>query len=173
VTVLSDGTVTYPLIGPVSVAGLTTEDAAQRFSSALAFYVIRPTVTVLVEKGAPATFKVIGSVEHGGQFELQKGDRLVDALAKAGTGPGSSADLNHITLNRVENGLPHLYNINLYNMLLNADYSANPLMQPGDVVYVPKARKYDYSYLVNLPFALYYLYYLFTPGITHAVIGPP
>jgi polysaccharide biosynthesis/export protein len=173
VTVLSDGTITYPLIGSMSVAGMSPEAAARRISAALAAYVIHPKVSVIVEKGTSATIKVLGSVDHGGQFDLQPGDRLVDALAKAGVGPTSVADLNHITLNRLVGGVPRVYNINLYNMLLNADYSANPLLQPGDVVYVPKARQYNYANWANVPFALYYLYLLLTPGITRATIGPP
>jgi polysaccharide export outer membrane protein len=173
VTVLSDGTITYPLIGSISVSGMSPDAAAQRISSALAAYVIHPKVSVIVEKGVSATVKVLGSVDHGGQFELQQGDRLVDALAKAGVGPTSSADLNHITLNRMVGSVPHVYNINLFNLLLNADYSANPLLQPGDVVYVPKAKKYDYSNFANVPFALYYFYLLLTPGVNHSATGIP
>lgn len=170
VTVLSDGTITYPLIGSISVAGLRPADAADRIAAALAVYVKHPTVSVLVLKGTPSKVEVLGSVEHGGQFELEKGDRLVDALVKAGVGPTSFADLNHITINRVVNGAPRLYNVNAYNMLLNADYSSNPLLEPGDVVYVPKARQHDLSNLANIPFALYYLYLLAVPGAAAMVV---
>jgi protein involved in polysaccharide export with SLBB domain len=173
VTVLSDGTITYPLIGSIGIAGISPDAAAQRISTALAAYVIRPRVSVIVEKGTTASVKVLGSVDHGGQIDLQQGDRLVDAIAKAGVGPSSSADLNHITLNRTIGGVPHLYNINLYNLLLNADDSVNPVLQSGDVVYVPKAKKYDYSTWANVPFALYYLYLLLTPGANHSTTGIP
>ncbi|HET6274867.1 MAG TPA: polysaccharide biosynthesis/export family protein [Candidatus Cybelea sp.] len=164
VTVLSDGTITYPLIGSISVAGLQPDVAAERIAAALGAYVVHPTVSVIVVKGTPATIEVLGSVDHGGQIELQKGDRVVDAIARAGVGPTSSADLNHITLNRLVDGVPHLYNVNLYHMLLNADYASNPTLQPGDVVYVPKARQYNISNLTNIPFALYYLYLLINPA---------
>jgi protein involved in polysaccharide export with SLBB domain len=170
VTVLSDGTITYPLIGSISVAGLRPEAAADRIAAALAVYVIHPTVSVLVVKGTPARIEVLGSVEHGGQFELEKGDRLVDALVKAGVGPSSFADLNHITINRVVNGTPALYNINLYNMLLNADYASNPVLEPGDIVYVPKAKQHDLTNLASIPFALYYLYLLAVPSAGAAVV---
>lgn len=170
VTVLSDGTITYPLIGSISVEGLRPEDAADRIAAALAVYVKHPTVSVLVLKGTPPRIEVLGSVEHGGQFELQKGDRLVDALVKAGVGPTAFADLNHITINRVVNGVPHLYNVDAYNMLLNADYSSNPVLEPGDVVYVPKARQHDVSAYANIPFALYYLYLLAVPSAAAMVV---
>jgi protein involved in polysaccharide export with SLBB domain len=169
VTVLSDGTITYPLIGSISVAGLRPDAAAQRIAAALAAYVIHPVVSVIVAKGTAATFEVLGSVDHGGQFELQQGDRVVDALVKAGVGPTSLADLNHITVNRVVAGVPQIYNVNLYKMLLDADYSDNFLLEPGDVVYVPKARQYNLSNIVNIPFGLYYLYLLFHPSATSTV----
>ncbi len=158
VTVLNDGTVTYPLIGSISVGGLRPDAAAERISSALMAFVIHPVVSVMVLKGAQAKIAVLGSVEHGGQFELERGERLIDALVKAGVGPNTYADLNHITLNRIVDGNPTLYNINAYNMLLNADYSANPLLQAGDVVYVPKAKQHNLADFANLPFALYYLH---------------
>ena len=172
VTVLSDGTITYPLIGSVSVAGLTAGAAADRIAAALAAYVIRPTVSVIVVKGTAATFSVLGSVDHGGQFELEPGDRIVNAIVKAGAGVNSLADLNRITVNRIVDGVPRVYNINLYKALLNADYSENFLLQPGDVVYVPKARQYNLNNLANVPFALYYLYLLLTPGVTNTVVRP-
>lgn len=164
VTVLSDGTITYPLVGSISVAGLQPDAAAQRIAEALQAYVVHPKVSVIVVKGTPATVEVLGSVDHGGQIELQSGDRVVDAIARAGVGPTSYADLNHITVNRMVDGVPHLYNLNLYHMLLDADYSSNPILQPGDVVYVPKARQYNIANLTNIPFALYYLYLLINPA---------
>ncbi len=163
-TVLSDGTVNYPLIGTINVAGLRPDEAAHRISDALLAFVLHPVVSVQVVKGTQERISILGSVEHGGQYELSRGDRLVDLLVKAGVGPQSSADLNHITLNRVVDGIPRLYNVNVYNMLLNADYSANPVLASGDVVYVPKARQHNAADFLNLPFALYYLHLLAVPG---------
>jgi protein involved in polysaccharide export with SLBB domain len=170
VTVLSDGTITYPLIGSISVGGLAPGIAAARIAAALKAYVLHPNVSVIVAKGTAASVEVLGSVDHGGQIEIHEGDRVVDALARAGIGPSSFADLNHITLNRVVDGAPRVYNVNLYKMLLNADYSANPLLQSGDVVYVPKARQYNIANYANIPFALYYLYLLTNPSA--GIAGP-
>ncbi|HEX4012529.1 MAG TPA: polysaccharide biosynthesis/export family protein [Candidatus Cybelea sp.] len=168
VTVLADGTISYPLIGSIHVAGLTPDAAGKLIAGALTAYVRHPTVSVLVAKSTPSTIKVLGSVDHNGQIELQKGDRLADVLAKAGVSSYSYPDLNHITVNRVVDGVRHVYNYDLYNMLLNADDSADPLLQPGDVVYVPKARQVNQAAWLNLPFGLYYLYLLLTPGVNHS-----
>lgn len=168
VIVLSDGTITYPLVGSVLVAGLGPVAAGQRIAAALAEYVRHPTVSVLIDKQVPPTIKVMGAVDHNGQIELQKGDRLADAIAKAGVNPYSYPDLNHITITRLVDGVGHIYNVNLYHLLLNADYSSNPELLPGDIVYVPKAKQVNLSNYANIPFALYYLYLLVTPGVNHS-----
>lgn len=167
VIVLSDGTITYPLVGSVQVAGMGPVAAGQRIAAALAEYVRHPSVSVLIDKQMPPTIKVMGAVDHNGQVELQQGDRLADAIAKAGINPMSYADLNHITITRLVDGVGHVYNVNLYHMLLNADYSSNPPLLPGDIVYVPKAKQVNLSNYANIPFALYYLYLLVTPGANH------
>jgi len=173
VAVLSDGTISYPLIGSIHVAGLTPDAAGKVIAAAMAAFVRRPTVSVMIQKSTPASVKVLGSVDHGGQLELQKGDRLADVVAKAGISPYSYADLNHITLNRLVDGVPHVYTINLYKLLLDADYSGDPVLQPGDIVYVPKAKQVNLSNYANIPFALYYLYLLITPGVNHSAAGIP
>lgn len=159
VTVLSDGTITVPLVGQLHVGGLAPDEALHRLTAALSAYVRHPMVTFVLVKGTPATVEVLGSVDRNGPVEIQDGDRLADVIAKAGAGPDTHADLNHITVNRIEAGVPHLYNVNLYNMLLNADYGSNMRLKPGDVVYVPKARQYNMSLL---PISLFYLYLIGT-----------
>ena len=172
VVVLSDGSITYPLIGSIHVAGLTPDMASQQIASALSRYVRHPNVTVIVQKGLTPSVEVLGAVDHGGQLELQEGDRLVNAIAKAGVSAQFS-DLNHITLNRVVDGAPKVYTINLYLMLNNADYSANPALEQGDIVYVPRAKQNNLANLINVPFGLYYLYLLLTPGVNHTGAGVP
>lgn len=154
VTVLSDGTINYPLIGAVSVGGLRPDAAASRISDALTAFVIHPVVSVEVLKGAQEKVEILGAVEHGGQFELERGERLVDLLVQAGVGPQAFSDLNHVTLNRVVDGMPRLYNVDVYNLLLNADYASDPALQSGDVVYVPKAKQHNAADFLNAPFAL-------------------
>jgi polysaccharide biosynthesis/export protein len=161
VTVLSDGTVLYPFVGSIRVEGLTTTQLTDLLAQRLKHYFNRtPQLGVNLLKTSPALVNVLGAVEHGGAIQIQNGDRLVDVITKAGVGPDAYADLNHITVNRLVDGVPQLYNVNLYNMLLNADYSSNMLVRDGDTVYVPKAKQRNYT---NLPITLYYLYLLATP----------
>ncbi len=87
------------------------------------------------------TVEVLGSVDHPGQIQLNEGDRLTMAIAKAGNSNGASADLNHIHVTRsVPNGPVQQFDINLYQELEKGDLSKDLVMQKGDIVYVPQAR---------------------------------
>lgn len=92
---------------------------------------------------APATIdvEVSGAVDHPGEIELNQGDRLSMAIAKAGDSPTSDGDLNNIHVTRVgQGGQPQSFNINLYDELQQGNVAKDIVLQKGDVVYVPKSK---------------------------------
>jgi len=79
------GAVILPLIGPVRVAGLTTEQAEQTIASALAKdYLQDPQVDVFVSEYADQEVTVGGEVEKPGVFPLRGQTTLLEAIALAG-----------------------------------------------------------------------------------------
>lgn len=85
---------------------------------------------------------VTGAVDHPGQVQVSEGDRLSMAVAKAGNSAQSNADLNNIRVMRTgPDGKPQEYTVNLYQALEKGDTSADIVLQKGDEVYVPQARK--------------------------------
>jgi len=93
---------------------------------------------------APATIRVrvLGAVDHPGVVEVNQGDRLAVAVAKAGNSPNSNADLNHIRVTRaVPGSAPTVVEVNLYHSLQNGDLSTDLVLQPDDMVFVPEAKR--------------------------------
>ncbi|HEY7993500.1 MAG TPA: polysaccharide biosynthesis/export family protein [Candidatus Eremiobacteraceae bacterium] len=92
---------------------------------------------------APATIdvEVSGAVDHPGEIELNQGDRLSMAIAKAGDSPTSDGDLNNIHVTRLANGgQSQSFNVDLYQELQQGNVSKDIILQKGDVVYVPKNK---------------------------------
>jgi polysaccharide biosynthesis/export protein len=90
------------------------------------------------------TVEVAGSVDHPGDVQVNEGDRLSIAIAKAGDSQNANADLNHIRLIRTDaDGKQTTTEINLYQALNNGDQSADVALQKGDVIYVPQAGKHS------------------------------
>ncbi|HXW77596.1 MAG TPA: polysaccharide biosynthesis/export family protein [Candidatus Eremiobacteraceae bacterium] len=92
---------------------------------------------------APATIEieVTGAVDHPGEIDLNQGDRLSMAIAKAGNSIESDADLNHIHITRpTASGQPQTFNVDLYDELQHGDVDKDLVMQKGDVVFVPRSK---------------------------------
>ncbi len=92
----------------------------------------------------PVTFNVTvtGAVDHPGDVQISEGDRLSEAIAKAGNSAQSNADLNNIRVMHTNaDGTRTDKTINLYQALERGDTAADVSLQKGDVVYVPQAKQ--------------------------------
>lgn len=81
-TVSPDGTIAYPILGNVPVAGLTSAEIAERVDKALADYVPAPAVTATVARYAPVF--IVGDVERPGRYEYRPGMTALELVALGG-----------------------------------------------------------------------------------------
>lgn len=82
-TIDDAGAVSFPLVGPVQVRGLTTQMAAASIAAALADgYIREPSVAVEMEQYRP--FFIQGAVRTGGQFPYVYGMTVRAAISTAG-----------------------------------------------------------------------------------------
>jgi polysaccharide export outer membrane protein len=82
--VREDGKVSLPLIRDVQAAGLTTSELSEQIQNRLKDYINVPAVTVAVVETRPLVVPVLGEVAHPGQYTMEKGAGVLDALAAAG-----------------------------------------------------------------------------------------
>jgi polysaccharide export outer membrane protein len=93
---------------------------------------------------APATIRVrvLGAVDHPGDVEVNQGDRLAVAVAKAGNSANANADLNHIKVTRVApGGASSVVEVNLYRALQDGDLSTDLVLKTDDIVFVPESKR--------------------------------
>jgi protein involved in polysaccharide export with SLBB domain len=88
--------------------------------------------------------QVLGAVTRPGNVEVNEGDRLSMALARAGAEASQKPDLNRVYLTRVDPAtgktLPS-YQIDLYQALQRGDQRYDPILRKDDKIYVPEARQ--------------------------------
>jgi polysaccharide export outer membrane protein len=134
------GTVLFPMIGEVPVAGLTPSQAGSRIADKLKAgrYVVNPEVTVSLAQINSRQVSVLGNVMKPGRYPLDSTNvRLSDFLAVAGgIAPGGSDEVTILT-NR--NGKQEKLEVDLGAMMRNGDLSKNLALEPGDTVFVQKA----------------------------------
>jgi polysaccharide export outer membrane protein len=93
-----DGTLSFPLIGPVMVRGLTAREAAAAISAGLAHGFMRsPNVSVEVDTYRP--FFIQGAVKSAGEFAYVPGMTVRAAVSAAG-GYADTANRNRATIYR-------------------------------------------------------------------------
>jgi protein involved in polysaccharide export with SLBB domain len=89
---------------------------------------------------------VTGAVDHPGPIQVNQGDNLAIAIAKAGNSANAQSDLNHIRLIRTgPDGKQETQDINLYEALQDNNQSANVALQKGDTIFVPQAKQKSIS----------------------------
>jgi polysaccharide export outer membrane protein len=136
------GTITFPLIGTVQVAGKTITQTQEEIRSRLdKDYIVNPQVTVAVIEYSKLWVTVLGQVQKPGNVELPSGAGLdlLGAIALAG-GYTQDADMEHVTVRRITNGTEQMLAINATE--LASGVATKPFMvQPGDAVTVPLLEK--------------------------------
>jgi polysaccharide export outer membrane protein len=84
VPVRPDGKISLPLVGDISVSGLTPRLLQARLTKELDSYIRKPKVTVIVQEVNSRKFYIIGQVEKPGTYSLATHVAILDALAMAG-----------------------------------------------------------------------------------------
>jgi polysaccharide export outer membrane protein len=127
-----------PILGPVPVAGLNTEQASHLFEEKLRSnqIMLNPSVTVQDMEYATQGIVVLGQVRSPGTFTLLGPHNLYDVLSAAGgvtdTG-GPSITITH----RHDPEHPEVIAVNSPNF---SDLQRTTRIYPGDTVFVSKAE---------------------------------
>jgi polysaccharide export outer membrane protein len=134
------GTILFPMIGEVSVAGLTPSQAGTLIADKLRSgrYVVNPEVTVSMMQVNSRQVSVLGNVVKPGRYPLDSTTaRLTDVIALAGgVGPTGSDEVTIIT-NR--GGKQEKIEVDMAEMFRRGDLTRNISLEPGDTIYVHKA----------------------------------
>ena len=133
ITVENDGTIYYPYIGKVNVAGMTVDEIREAIATPLAEFITAPQISVRVVRFSAKRAYVTGQVNDPGPQSITNVPMTVlDAIARAG-GLTDNANWHEVLLSR--NGSET--RLSVYEMLNNGRLGQNMLLQHGDVLHVP------------------------------------
>jgi polysaccharide export outer membrane protein len=137
--VSSNGRISFPLIGEVSVGGQSTFEAENKIAQLLSKggFIKDPQVTVTVLEYKSQQVSVLGQVNKPGLYPLESKSSLVDVLAMAG-GISQLGDYRAI-VTRNSQGKTTKQEIDLRNALEFPEKSPLIAIEKGDVIYIPKA----------------------------------
>ena len=133
-----DGTIVVPLIGAVQASGQTVISLADTISKKFVSggFFKNPVVNVEIGGFASRTVNVAGKVAQPGVFPLDRQYRALEVLLKAGWVRDAGA--NYIYLRRADNKEVRLET----EALVRGAQEKNPILMPGDTLYVPDADQF-------------------------------
>ena len=137
VEVRGDGTINYPLLGDLPVAGKTVSEIDDALSGRLAKdFLVDPQVSVDVREYQSQWVTVMGEVRTPGRYVLKRNMRLVDLLAEAGGASKEAGREIRITRRADEKGGTRLVTVSREQLLNANDPAANIVLVHGDIVAV-------------------------------------
>lgn len=129
------GKLNFPLLGQITVAGLTLTEVEQKIAEQLRSggFVLAPQVNAQLIQYRSQRISVFGEVNNSGRYALDSATSVVEALALAGGINSAGGDL--IVLTRQGQHQQIL----LSDLMTQASAAQEPIfMQNGDVLYVPR-----------------------------------
>jgi polysaccharide biosynthesis/export protein len=136
VLVRPDGTFSFPLVGQIDAHGKGVQELQGLITERLRKYLADPVVTVSVQEVKGNKIYVIGQVTKPGDFVVNPGVNVMQALSMAGGGTAFASLNNILILRRGATGqvaIPFHYN----DVIHGKDLEQNVQLQAGDVVVVP------------------------------------
>jgi polysaccharide biosynthesis/export protein len=167
----ADGSITYPLLGRVAVAGATVRAIEQRLTTLLADgYLRRPQVAVEVVEYRSRSLYIMGEVRMPGKYAIEGDVTLLEVLAKAGSltpTAGSEILIRRMAdTDATQPALPdaqgsiEVMRVNLDDLKTGVA-SFNLALQDGDTIIVEPAPRFYISGFVRNPG-----YYVLQPKMT-------
>lgn len=139
-SVSPEGQIILENIGPISVSGLSLEEATQVIENRLStFYTglrgTNPNTFLQLNLGNVRTVKVnlVGEVRLPGTFTLSAFSTVFNALYAAG-GPNKNGSMRRVRLIRNNKEIAE---IDIYDFLTKGDPNINHLLQDQDIILVP------------------------------------
>ena len=138
--VSTNGSITFPLIGNVKIAGLTVSQAENKLERALQSYLKTPSVSFLIKEYANKTVYVLGQVKKPSSIPItpEKTMTLLEAITSAG-GFTDIAAMSKVKILRMENGVQKSIEVDVSQITKDGNKQYDVPLKPADVVFVPQS----------------------------------
>lgn len=136
VTVLPDGSISFPLAGRVEVANATSPEVEKRITEKLKVYLPDPQVTVVVSNIQGNRAYILGKVLKPGPILLSAPTSVLQALSQAG-GLDRFADLDDIKIIRTNASGQKAISVNYDKLIRGQHLESNVMLENGDTILVP------------------------------------
>ncbi|HCW89427.1 MAG TPA: sugar transporter, partial [Marinobacter sp.] len=132
-----NGTISFPDSGPMTLAGLTFDEARQLIKQRVSEQYIGVQASVTLGELRSMRVLLLGEARNPGSYTVSALSTITNALYVSG-GIKQTGSLRNVQHKR--NG-ELVGTLDLYDLLLKGDSSGDNRLQPGDVIFIPPVGK--------------------------------
>ena len=151
VTVQADGYISLENASSLYIQGLTVPELVVALKKAYAGTLHNPIISVDLKDFQKPFFTVSGQVGKPGKYELRSDLTVAEAIAVGG-GLTPTAKTQILLYHKTPNNLFQVEKFNLKDVLNGRKINEDPIIRPGDMIYVPD--KFIANFRKYVPYAL-------------------
>jgi len=154
ISVNPQGDITIPIIGSVTISGLTIQEAESKIKEAVSDQIKDPEVTITIESPRPAIIHIAGGVPHPGKYVVPAQSRIDQAIfSSLTTGDRKPAKSLQNSSDFLNNGDYSFRSIVIYRVdgskteadlisyLRTGDLASNPFVKDGDLIEIKRLNR--------------------------------
>ncbi|WP_200374296.1 SLBB domain-containing protein [Thiocystis violacea] len=159
--IAADGSIRFPAVGELSIAGLTPREAERRLAESLVRKEIvkDPQVSLVIDKYQSQMVTMLGQVANPGVYVMTRDSTLMDLVSQAGGLKEDAGDTAVLT--RKAGGSESRVVVDLLALMEGRSATPEPKVADGDRIFIPRMELFYVYGEVNRPGA-----YRLAPGMT-------
>ena len=133
-----DGTILFPELGAISVAGLSFQEVKDKLSQLIEQSYIGVNIDVSIQNLSAKKITIVGAVQTPGTYLVNPFSSITSALAYSGgiSEIGSLRDIKLIRNNQ------EIFSFDLYDLLIRGDRSKDLTIEAGDTLLINAASQF-------------------------------
>lgn len=140
VTVGPDGYVTLDSTGAIKVSDLDLDQATDLITQLSNNRLRDPKITLTLREFHKPYYVVAGEVKHPGRFDMDQPTTALQAVLTAGGMDSSARSSQVIVFRRINAEDDEVHILDLHNIKRRSDLEHDLMLQPGDMLLVPRDR---------------------------------
>jgi polysaccharide biosynthesis/export protein len=140
VTVQPDGFLTLKDVGDLKVQGQTLPEFRSILKQAYATILHDPVINIVVKDFEKPFFTAGGEFGKPGKYDLRGDTTVTEAVATAGGFRDTAKHSEVFLFRKSRDGWVNVHKVNVKRMLASGDLREDFILQPGDMLFVPKNR---------------------------------
>ena len=140
VSVQPDGYVVLQSVGAVKLSDLTLEQATALLTQKAAVRLKDPSITLTMKELHKPHFVVAGEVKRPGRYDMDEPTTAYQALLTAGGFDTAARSSQIIVFRRINGDQAEVHMLDLHKMKSHRDLEHDLMLEPGDMILVPKDR---------------------------------